>query len=346
MAFNYEDITKNNKVYVIAEMSANHSNDINIAKEIIKKAKECGADCVKVQTYTPDTITIDCDNKYFQIKSGLWENETLYSLYSKAYMPWEWYPELVKTAKEVGIDIFSTPFDKTAVDFLENNGIEFYKIASFEIVDIPLIKYIAQKQKPIIISTGMATKKEIRDAVKAIRSQGNNKIIVLKCSSAYPAKPEEMNLKTISDFQKSFKVCCGLSDHTTDAMSSVIAISMGAKVIEKHFCLSHDFKNPDESFSMDVDEFKAFVSEIRKTEQAVGGVVYGANGKQKENLKFRRSLFVVKDVKKGEIFTEENVRSIRPHYGLKPMYYEEVLGKTAVKDIKKGTPLKWNLIQK
>ena len=343
MAFNYDEITNGNKVYIIAEMSANHSNDINIAKKIIEKAKECGADCVKVQTYTPDTITIDCDNKYFQIKSGLWENETLYSLYSKAYMPWHWYPELVKKAKEVGIDIFSTPFDNSAVDFLEQNNIEFYKVASFEIVDIPLIKYIAQKQKPIILSTGMATKKEIKEAVNAIRSQGNNKIILLKCSSAYPANVEDMNLQTIVDLKKTFKVGCGLSDHTTNSLSSIIAISKGAKVIEKHFCLSHDLKNPDESFSMDVDEFKTFVKDIRNTELAIGDVVYGANGKQKENLKFRRSLFVVKDIKKGEKFTSQNVKSIRPHYGLKPMYYDDVIGKTAKI---KGTPLKWNLIQK
>jgi len=345
MAFNYNELINSNKVYVIAEMSANHANDIEIAKKIIEKAKECGADCVKVQTYTPDTITIDCENKYFQIKSGLWENESLYSLYSKAYMPWEWYPQLEKKAKEVGIDIFSTPFDKSAVDFLENNDIEFYKIASFEIVDIPLIKYIAQKHKPIILSTGMATKKEIKLAVETIRSQGNNQIVLLKCSSAYPAKVEEMNLKTINDLARSFKVPCGLSDHTTDSMSSMIAVSLGARVVEKHFCLSHDLKNPDESFSMDVDEFKSFVNDIRKTEKALGQVSYGANGKQKENLKFRRSLFVVKDIAEGELITEENVRSIRPHYGLAPKYYEQVLGRKAKKDLKKGTPLKWNMMQ-
>lgn len=345
MSFNYEELVNSNKVYVIAEMSANHANDIEVAKKIIEKAKECGADCVKIQTYTPDTITIDCDNKYFQIKSGLWQNESLYSLYSKAYMPWEWYPELEKKAREVGIDIFSTPFDKSAVDFLESNNIEFYKIASFEIVDIPLIKYIAQKQKPIILSTGMATKSEIKLAVNTIREQGNNKIVLLKCSSSYPANIEEMNLITINDLKKSFKIPCGLSDHTTNSMSSIIAISLGARVVEKHFCLSHDLKNPDESFSMDVDEFKNFVNEIRKTEKALGQAVYGASGKQKENLKFRRSLFVVKDIAEGELITEENVRSIRPHYGLAPKYYEDILGKKAKINLKKGTPLKWNMIQ-
>lgn len=329
--------------YIIAEMSANHAGDLELAKRIIREAKRCGADCVKMQTYTADTLTIDCDNPYFKIEDGTWQGENLYQLYQKAYTPWEWQKELKEEADRIGIDIFSTPFDYSAVDFLEQIGMEFYKIASFEVVDIPLIRYIASKGKPIIMSTGMASLGEIEDAVKEIQAQGNEQIALLKCSSAYPAITGDMNLKTLVNMADTFQVPTGLSDHSMGSLGAVTAVALGANIIEKHFCLSRKIDNPDSSFSMEPEEFKKMVEDIRMAEKAIGTVKYGVSEQEKENVKFRRSLFVVKDIKKGEKLTEENIRSIRPGYGMAPKHYDEVLGKYASKDIERGTPLSYEL---
>ena len=331
--------------YIIAEMSANHAGDINIAKQIIRKAKESGADCIKVQTYTPDTMTINCDAEYFHINDGTWKGETLYDLYGKAYMPWEWQAELKEEAERIGLDFFSTPFDRTSVDFLESLEIEFYKIASFELVDIPLIKYVASKGKPMIISTGMGSFEEIKEAVEAVHSEGNDNLALLKCSSAYPAIPDDMNLKTMQHMSKSFDVPVGLSDHSLGSIGAVVAVVMGACVIEKHFCLSRDIENPDSSFSMEPDEFKQMVDDIRTAERAKGVVSYECSELETVSLCFRRSIFAVKDVQKDEVFTEDNIKIIRPGYGLKPKYYYEILGKTASVDIERGTPLDFNMVR-
>lgn len=325
--------------YIIAEMSANHAGSMERAKEIIRAAKECGADCVKIQTYTPDTITIDCHNEYFHIEKGTWEGENLYSLYGKAYTPWEWQAELKEEAKKVGIDFLSTPFDFTAVDFLEEIGMEFYKIASFEMVDIPLIKYVASKGKPIIMSTGMATLEEIEEAVEAVRSTGNEQLVLMKCSSAYPANPADMHLKTICDLRERFQIPIGLSDHSMGSMSAATAVALGACVIEKHFCLGREIENPDASFSMTPQEFKEMVEDVRRVEAAIGVPTYGVCKQEESNKGFRRSLFVVKDIEEGEIFTEENIRSIRPGYGLHTRELNNVLGKKCRKSLKRGTPL-------
>lgn len=332
--------------YIIAEMSANHAGSIERAKEIIRMAKKCGADCIKIQTYTPDTLTIDCSNRYFQIKNGTWEGENLYSLYGKAYTPWEWQQELKNEADTVGIDFLSTPFDKTAVDFLENMGLEFYKIASFELVDLPLIKYVASKGKPIIMSTGMGTLEEISEAVETIKSCGNDQIALLKCSSAYPALPKQMNLTTIADMKERFQLPVGLSDHSMGHLSSVIAVTLGANIIEKHFCLGREIENPDASFSMTPEEFKEMVDTVRKSEEALGKVSYGVSPQEESSMAFRRSIFVVKDVKKGETLTEENLRIIRPGYGEKPKYMDDVLGMKVCKDIERGTPFSFELLSK
>lgn len=332
--------------YIIAEMSGNHAGSLDRAKEMIRVAKEMGADCVKIQTYTADTITIDCDNEYFQISKGTWNGENLYSLYQKAYTPWEWQEELRDEAKRVGIDFLSTPFDSTSVDFLEGLDMAFYKVASFEIVDIPLLEYIASKNKPIIMSTGMATEEEIQEAIDAIYAQGNHQLAIMKCSSAYPAKVEEMNLSTIVDMKQRFGgIPVGLSDHSMGYFSAATAVAMGANVIEKHFCISREIENPDSSFSMEPHEFKEMVEQVRKVEMAKGVVTYGVSAQEESNACFRRSLFVVKDIKAGEALTEENIRSIRPAYGMKPKYYKEVLGKIANKDLKYGTPLKMEDLQ-
>ncbi len=325
--------------YIIAEMSANHAGDINIAKQIIHKAKECGADCIKIQTYTADTMTIDCDNKYFSIYGGTWDGENLYCLYSKAYTPWEWQAELKAEADSIGLDFFSTPFDKTSVDFLEEIGVEFYKIASFELVDIPLIKYVASKGKPMIISTGMGSFEEIKEAVEAVHSEWNENVALLKCSSAYPAVPADMNLRTMGHMSDSFNVPVGLSDHSLGSIGAVTAVAMGACIVEKHFCLSRTIENPDSSFSMEYDEFKKMVDDIRIAERAKGVVSYDCSDLEKKSLVFRRSIFAVKNIKKGDVFSEKNIRVIRPGYGMKPKYYGDVLGKTARCDVKRGTPL-------
>lgn len=332
--------------FIIAELSANHGHDINIAKETIKAAKECGADAIKLQTYTADTITIDCDNKYFQINQGtLWDGTTLYKLYQEAYTPWEWQKELKEYAESVGLVCFSSPFDKSAVDFLEDLDVPAYKVASFEINDIPLIEYIASKGKPIIMSTGIAILDDIELAVETCKKAGNDNIILLKCTSQYPAKLEDANLNTMVDLKERFGVTVGLSDHTMDIEVPITAVALGAKVIEKHFILDRSIGGPDADFSLDKKEFKAMVDSVRKTEKAMGIVNYDLDEKKMKSREFSRSLFIVNDVKKGDIITKENVRSIRPGYGLHTKYYDEVLGKRFNDDLKKGTPLSFDVIE-
>ncbi len=325
--------------YIIAEMSANHAGSMERALELIHVAKESGADCVKIQTYTPDTMTIDCGNEYFHIGKGTWEGENLYSLYRKAYTPWEWQAQLRDEAARVGIDFLSTAFDRTSVDFLEKLGVRFYKIASFELVDIPLLEYIASRNKPVILSTGMGTIEEITEAVNAIYSTENRQLALMKCSSAYPAKSEEMNLATIRDLRARFDIPVGLSDHSMGAFSAATAVAMGACIVEKHFCVSRAIENPDSAFSMEPDEFADMVRQVREVEKAMGTVSYGVTAQEESNSCFRRSLFVVQDIAAGEKLTPDNIRSIRPAYGLKPKYYRDVLGRTAKCDLRRGTPL-------
>ena len=339
-------IGKGFPTYIIAEMSANHAGDISRAKEIICAAKEAGADCIKIQTYTPDTLTIDCDNKYFHISDGTWSGENLYQLYQKAYTPWKWQEELLEEAEKVGIDFFSTPFDNTAVDFLEKIGVEFYKIASFELVDIPLIEYVASKGKPVIMSTGMATLAEIEEAVTAVKRQGNQNVALLRCASAYPAITDEMNLRTMQNMGETFNVPVGLSDHSMGSVGAVTAVALGASIIEKHFCLDRSIENPDSSFSMNPKEFASMVKDIRQAEKAIGRVQYGPTEHEKGNLQFRRSIFCVQDIQKGQKITEDNIRIIRPGNGLQPKYYKEILGQTALRDIERGTPLSFEMIGK
>lgn len=340
-------IDKKSDVFVIAELSANHNQDFELALRTIKAAKESLADAIKIQTYTADTLTIDCDNEYFRINQDtLWDGKTLYELYKEAYTPWEWQPKLKEYAESLGLIFFSTPFDKTAVDFLETLSVPCYKIASFEITDIPLIEYTASKGKPIIISTGIAELKEIDEVVKVCRNTGNNDIALLKCTSSYPAPIEEANLLTIPDLADRFGVISGLSDHTLGSTSAISAVALGAKIIEKHFILDRNNKGPDSTFSMEPVEFKQMVISIREAEKARGRVNYEISEKVKKSRLFARSLFVVKDIKKGEVFTEENIRSIRPGYGLPPKFFYEIVGKQASMDIERGAPLKWEHIEK
>lgn len=344
MKIGSREIGKGHPVYLIAEMSANHAGSLERAKEIIHRAKEAGADCVKIQTYTPDTITIDCNKEYFHIADGIWNGENLYQLYEKAYTPWEWQGELKEEADKAGIDFFSTPFDNTSVDFLENIGVGFYKIASFEIVDIPLIEYVASKGKPIIMSTGMASLAEIEEAVQAVYRMGNTNLVLMRCASAYPAVTDDMNLKTMQNMGQTFGVPVGLSDHSMGSVAAVAAVALGASVIEKHFCMDREIENPDSSFSMTPKEYKQMVQDVRQAECAVGKVKYGVSKQEEANLAFRRSVFCVKDIKKGETITEENVRIIRPGQGLHPRYFGEILGKTAAREMERGTPMRWEYI--
>lgn len=333
---------QNDKTFIIAEMSANHNHKIENALAIIKAAKEAGADAVKLQTYTADTITMDCDNEYFQIKQGtLWDGMTLYKLYQQAYTPWEWHRELFDYAHKLGITIFSTPFDKSAVDLLEELGNPIYKIASFEITDVNLIEYAASKGKPMIISTGIATEEEIDDAVATCRKVGNNDITLLKCTSEYPAKIEDANILTIPDLAKRWGVKAGLSDHTMGSTCPCAAVSLGARVIEKHFTVDRSFGGADAAFSMNKEEFAQMVQRVRDTEKCLGKVSYELTDKVKKDRHFSRSLFIVKDVKKGELFTEDNIRSIRPGDGCSPKHLKEILGSVADKDWKAGTPFVW-----
>lgn len=334
-----------NPAYLIAEMSANHAGDMGRALEIIHAAKESGADCIKIQTYTPDTITMNCNNEFFTLSGGTWKGENLYELYGKAYTPWEWQGRLKEEADKIGIDFFSTPFDKTAVDFLEELKVDFYKIASFEVVDIPLLKAVAATQKPIIMSVGMATTEEIEEAMKAIYSQGNTQLAILKCSSVYPAIPDTMNLKTLQDMKERFGVPVGLSDHSMGNIAAVTAVALGANIIEKHFCLSRDIENPDVSFSMEPGEFAEMVKNIRLAEKAMGKVSYELSAAEQESRNTRKSIFVSADIKKGEVLTPENIRVVRPAYGMEPKYYEMVLGKKVKEDLKFGTPLSFDVIE-
>lgn len=331
--------------YIIAEISANHCGNINNAFDLIQKAKDSGADAVKIQTYKADTITLDCDNPYFRINNDtIWDGKTLYDLYKEAYTPWEWQPELKQYADNIGITLFSSPFDKTAVDFLETLNIPAYKIASFEITDIPLIEYIASKGKPVIISTGIATLAEIEEAVNICKKAGNNQIALLKCTSSYPAPISSMNLATIPHMKDLFSVPAGLSDHTLNIATPIVAVTLGASIIEKHFCLSRSMGGFDAAFSLEVEEFADMVKSVRDTEKLVGNVNYSLDSKALKNRAFSRSLFVSNNIRSGEILTPENIKSVRPGYGLSPKYYNDLLGKSARKHISKGTPLNWDLI--
>jgi len=334
------------RTFVIAEMSANHNQDFNRAVEIIKAAKKAGADAIKLQTYTPDTITFNSDNEYFQIKQGtIWDGTTLHKLYQTAYTPWDWQPKLKKIAEEEGLICFSSPFDNTAVDFLEDMNVPAYKIASFELTDIPFVEYIAAKGKPVIMSTGIAEIGEINEALEACKRMNNENVILLKCSSSYPSPLEDINLKTIPNMRETFNSSVGLSDHTMGYSVSTAAVALGASVIEKHFTLKRSDGGPDSAFSMEPWEFAEMVKSIREVEKALGKVTYELTEKQRNSREHSRSLFVVKDIKKGEAFTNENVRSIRPAFGLKTKYIKDVIGKKARKDIKSGTPMDWTLIE-
>lgn len=344
METGFKIIVETSPVFIIAELSANHGQKLEIAVETIRAAKRAGADAVKLQTYTPDTITINCDNEYFTniLNDTIWEGRKLYDLYQEAYTPWEWHEELFRVAREEGLLCFSTPFDKTAVDFLEQFNPPAYKIASFEIQDIPLIEYAASKGRPMIMSTGIAELEDIELAVKTCRDAGNNNVILLKCTSSYPAPVEEANLLTIPDLKKRFAVEVGLSDHTMGIVAPIVAVTLGARVIEKHFIINKSIGGPDASFSLDEKEFTGMVAAVRQAELAIGNVTYELTEKVKASRRFARSLFVVKDIKSGEIFTEENIRSIRPGYGLHPKYLKEILGRKAISDLYRGNPLSFS----
>lgn len=331
--------------FIIAEISANHGHNIQIVKDSILMAHEIGCDAVKIQTYRPDTITLDCDNEYFQINTGtIWDGTTLFKLYQEAYLPWEWHHELFQYSRQIGMTLFSTPFDSTAVDLLEECGNPIYKIASFEITDIPLIEYAASKGKPMIISTGIGTIDEIADAVQACRKMGNHQICLLKCTSEYPAKLEDANLLTMNDMKQRFGTEVGISDHTMGNEVSLAATALGGHVIEKHFILSKEIGGPDASFSLTPEQFQALIASVRNVEKTLGEIKYQSDENPKGSRKYARSLFVVTDVRKGDLITEENVRSIRPADGMKPKYFKEVVGKKFVADIKKGTPLNAEMI--
>ena len=331
-------------VYIVAEMSANHRQDFDQAAAIIRAAGEAGADAVKLQTYTPDTLTIDADQEWFRIKGTIWEGKNLHQLYAEAYTPWEWQPELMNIAHSLGLDFFSTPFDATAVDFLEGMGVKAHKVASFELVDLALLKKIGATGKPVIMSTGMATLAEIDEAVATLQQAGTSELALLKCTSAYPALPEEMNLRTIPHLAATFGVPAGLSDHSMGIAAPVAAVALGACLIEKHLTISRAAGGPDSAFSLEPAEFKAMVSAVRQTEQALGQVRYEPTTKEKQSRMFRRSLFVVRDMAAGEEFSLANTASIRPAHGLPPRYLEMVLGRRAAVAIRRGTPLAWELV--
>lgn len=329
--------------YIIAEMSANHGQSFDEAVRIVHAAKDSGADAIKLQTYRPDTITIDCNSECFRIGSGtIWEGQNLYELYGQAFTPWEWHHELSQLAKDLELDFFSTPFDDTAVDFLSELNVPAFKVASFEIVDLPLLRRIAAAGKPVIMSTGMASLAEISEAVETLRDGGISELALLKCTSAYPSPPEAINLQTIPHLSQTFHVPAGLSDHTMGIAVPIAAISLGASIIEKHFTLSRHVEGPDSSFSLEPHEFKAMVEAVRTAEKAVGTVSYGIGKTEAASRVFRRSLFVVKDVKQGERFSTSNVRSIRPGHGLPPKHLPDILGRHAVQNIPRGTPLCWH----
>jgi len=332
-------------VYMIAEMSANHGGDFEQAVRIIHAARDAGADAIKLQTYTPDTMTIDCRKDEFVVgKDTLWEGRSLYDLYGEAFTPWEWHPELKRIAQSVGLHLFSSPFDSTAVDFLETIDVPAYKVASFELVDNPLLRRIGATRKPVIMSTGMATISEIEEAVTVLREAGSKQIAILKCTSAYPAPAEEMNLRTIPSLSDVFGCPVGLSDHTLGIAVSVAAVSLGACIIEKHFTLSRSLPGPDSAFSLEPDEFRQMVDSVRMVEKAMGTVSYRPSRQEEKMRAYRRSLYVVRDVKAGDRFTEDNLRSIRPGFGLHPRHLDQVLGRCASRDIERGSPLAWDLV--
>lgn len=337
-------VSNRGRTFIVAEMSANHNMDFERAKAIIKAAAESGADAIKIQTYTPDTITIDSDKPAFRT-NGIWEGRTLYELYGKAYTPWEWQAELQQYAHECGIEFFSSPFDLTAIDFLEALNVPVYKVASFEINDIPFIRKIARTGKPIIISTGIAYLEDIDLAIRTCLDAGNDNVILLKCISAYPAPYDNMNLKVIPNMAETFDCICGLSDHSMGTEIAVAAVALGAKVIEKHFTLNRADGGEDSKFSMEPHEFKDMVSQIRNVEKALGTTTYMLNDEQIDSRIYSRSLFVVEDIKKGEIFTVNNVKSIRPGIGMHTKYWDDIIGKRARIDIDKGTPMEWNLVE-
>jgi N-acetylneuraminate synthase len=332
-------------VYVIAELSANHGQSLEQAIEIVHAARHAGADAVKLQTYTPATLTIDSTKEAFRVGRGTpWEGRTLHDLYQEAFMPWEWQPNLKEIANDLGMHLFSSAFDFSSVEFLEQMDVPAYKIASFELVDIPLIRKAAKTHKPVIISTGMGTLSEVEEAVSVAVSAGASGVALLKCTSAYPAKPEEMHLRTIPHLAATFGLPVGLSDHTLGIAVPVTAVALGACIIEKHLTLTRHTPGPDSAFSLEPHEFKAMVDAVRAAERSLGGVQYGVNEREAGSRVFRRSLFVTRDMRAGEEFTAENMRSIRPGHGLPPKYYEEILGRRAVRDIDRGTPLRWDLL--
>lgn len=333
------EIGQDHKPYIVAEMSANHNGKIENAFKIIDRAKQCGADAVKIQTYKPDTITIKSDKKDFKINDGLWKGQTLYDLYKRAHTPWDWHKELYNYANNVGITIFSSPFDNTAVDLLEDLNTPAYKIASFEIVDIPLIKYVASTKKPIIISTGMASKKEIEEAITACRDSGCNDIALLHCVSGYPAPPSDYNLRTIIDMKEEFNLVTGISDHTLDNTTAISSISLGASIIEKHFTLDRRGGGPDDSFSMEPSDLKQLCESSEIAWIAQGKIDYSRKSSEKTNTKFRRSLYFVKNLKKGDLIKIDDVKSIRPGYGISPKYLDRVIGKITKEDVESGTPV-------
>ena len=341
--FNFSNLKR---VIIVAEISANHGQDFKRAVSLIKEAKRCGADAVKFQAYTPDTLTIDVDNKYFRIRHPEWGGQTLYRLFKKASTPWSWFKRLKKIADDLGIAFFVSAFDKTAVDFLEELNVGVHKIASLALIDLPLIEYVAKTKKPLILSTGLADLEEIREAITVAKHGGTSEIALLKCISSYPTNPREMNLRAIADMKKRFGCPIGLSDHTLGIGVSLAGTTLGAIMIEKHFTLSRKRKTPDSFFSIEPDELKNLVDNIRVIEKALGDSTYKLTRSQKKNLIFRRSLFAVEDMKKGERLTEENVRSIQPAQGLKPKHLKDIMGKKAKRPIKRGTPLRWGVISK
>ena len=332
--------------YVIAEMSANHNGDINNAYKIIDMAKASGANCVKIQTYTPDTLTIDSKLPDFQLTEGLWAGQSLYELYKKAFMPWDWHKPLFEYAKKIGITIFSSPFDNTAVDLLEDLNTPAYKIASFEAVDLPLIKYVAQTGKPMIISTGMADAEEIQEAIEAAREGGCKDLAILHCVSGYPAPAADYNLRTLTDMQDKFGLVTGLSDHTIDNTTAITSVALGASIIEKHVTLNRNGGGPDDIFSLESKELKQLCAGVETAWESLGQIDYGLKSSEQSNVKFRRSLYFIKDIKKGEVITPHHVRSIRPGYGLLPKLQKEIVGKIAKKNIIAGTAINWSLIER
>ena len=344
MKINDRNIGAGYPVYIVAEMSANHNRDFNQAVRIIEAAKEAGADAIKIQTFTADTMTINVQNEFFKIKDTIWNGKNLYDLYSEASTPWDWQPKLKEAANKRGLEFFSTPFDPSAVDFLEKLDVPVYKVASFELVDLPLLKRIAKTGKPVIMSTGMASLVDISEAVKVFKESGGNQIALLKCTSAYPAPTEEMNLRTIPNLAKIFDVPVGLSDHSIGIEASIAAVALGACIVEKHFTLSRNLYGPDSSFSIEPEELKTLVTAIRRVEKALGSVCFGTTEQEKSSIVFRRSLFAVKDIEINEEFTEENVRSIRPGFGLHTRHLEKVIGCKAKTNIPKGSPLDWDMI--